>query len=172
MLKPVFFLSFILIFASSLSANDIELNQSQEIKNFDEKPVNYFTSRKDPFLAGILSSVMPGVGQIYSEEYTKGSLVILGDFIGKASLITVIVSLTTKYSSSSNDSVSWERLSGGDKALLLSVAITYLGFYIWNIIDAVESANDYNAKYLREPSITLTFNSSNNGFMLGFRTLF
>ena len=42
--------------------------------------------RKDPFLAGILSIGMWGIGHFYSGEYTKGSLFVFGDLIYKGLL--------------------------------------------------------------------------------------
>ncbi|MDH4129533.1 MAG: hypothetical protein OEV44_12300 [Spirochaetota bacterium] len=167
----IFFVFFQLDFIFTTNIKKIYLNEN-EIKNFDMELIDRFAKRKDPFLAGIISTIMPGIGQIYSEEYTKGSLIILGDTLGKTAIITMIINYTNKYSSNSNNSVGWEELNGSDKALLISIGIIYLGFYIWNINDAVESAKIYNAKSFREPSLYFTLKPSHNEFQLGIKALF
>ncbi len=143
-----------------------------KIKNFEVSQVNRFAVRKDPFVASLLSSMMPGVGQIYAEDYTNGSLIILGDVLGKATIVTMIITYTNKYSTTNNDTVGWEDLNGGDKALLLGVSIIYLGFYIWNIIDAAKSARDYNLSNFKEPSLNLAIQANDDYFKIGITKQF
>ncbi len=151
---------------------DSGLTSGDKIKNFEASQINRFAVRKDPFMAGLISSMMPGVGQIYAEDYTNGSLIILGDVLGKATLITLIITYTNKYSTANNDTVGWEDLNGGDKALFLSVSIIYLGFYIWNIIDAAKSARDYNSSNFKEPSLNLAIQANDDYFKIGITKQF
>lgn len=146
-------------------------NNKKGIKNLNYTPINRFAVKKDPLMSGLLSTVMPGVGQIYSQDYTRGSLIVVGDFVGKASLIAIIINLTNKYSQNDN-TLSWEEMTGGDKSILLSVSVLYLGFYIWNIFDAVDSAEKYNQKHFYEPNFGISFNQDKKRFLLGINSKF
>ncbi|MDH5682783.1 MAG: hypothetical protein OEZ36_14420 [Spirochaetota bacterium] len=145
----------------------------ENVVNFDEdRMFGQTVIKKDPVIAGLLSSVMPGVGQIYSESYTKGSVIILGDLVAKTALIATIISLTNKYSSVDNSLVEWDQLNGNDKSLLISVSIAYIGLYIWNIIDAVNVTTDYNNKYLNEPTLKIGYSTKENNFEIQYCIMF
>lgn len=161
----------ILLFLSSEGLNSFNENKYPKIYNSDSDKINRFATKKDPFLSGFISAIMPGIGQIYSEEYTKGSLILLFDFLGKASIVSMIISFTNKYSIN-NNSIGWSDLNGGDKTLFLSIIIIYTAFYIWNVFDAIHSAKKYNSRNFNEPSINISFNQANKSMNFGLQHKF
>jgi len=94
---------------------------------------------KDPFLAGVLSWVMPGAGQIYAHAYTKGSLFVFGEFIDKAALFGLIFYLNDRY-----DKVNWQKLNDTGKGMIISYAVLSAGFRIFTSLDAVHTTQRFN----------------------------
>jgi hypothetical protein len=117
----------------------------------DTSSVRYapYPREKDPFIAGLLSWFMMGVGQIYVQEYTKGSLFIGADLVDKASLILLISHINNKYSPSEAGliSVNWGDFTTGTKALIISYIGFSLGLRLYCVIDAFQSAQRYNERY-------------------------
>lgn len=101
-------------------------------------------SYKDPFLAGVLSWVMPGAGQIYCQSYTKGSVFIFGDMIEKSSMVLVLLYLNNKYFRTRSAPISWERLEVNDRAIVISYFVLSSTFKLYNAMDAVFTAEKYN----------------------------
>jgi hypothetical protein len=99
---------------------------------------------KDPFLAGVLSWVMPGAGQIYSQAYTRGSLFILVDLVDKTSLVLLVLYLNNNYSKPSGGSINWTQMKDFDKGLLISYIVLSAGFKVYNSLDAVFTAKRFN----------------------------
>jgi len=50
-------------------------------KKAEELPMRYLLKRKDPILAGILSFLLPGLGQIYVGDIGRGILITIIAFI-------------------------------------------------------------------------------------------
>lgn len=115
-----------------------------------------FTGYKDPFLAGLLSWVMPGTGQIYAKSYTKGSIFVLGDIIDKSLFLTLILHLNDKYKDMPGGVVSWPALSVQDRILLLSYLSLSVGFKIYNSFDAVQTAKHFNKQNFSEVGVLWT----------------
>ncbi|MBN1898353.1 MAG: hypothetical protein JW827_06220 [Spirochaetes bacterium] len=105
-----------------------------------------YYDEKDPFVAGLLSATMMGLGQFYTKEYTKGSIFVLTDFLQKGMLVWMIVALNDKYTDDENGDqvVEWQEISDGDKAWIIGYIAFYFGSTIYCVIDAVHSANVYN----------------------------
>ncbi len=133
-----------------------------------DKSIKNLGNRKDPFFAGILSFVFPGSGQIYAEEYSKGIIFGAVDVVGKASLITLSIFLTDKYTSEStgDNHVDWRELTGSDRTIVISMVLSYIIFLGYNVYDAVDSSNAYNSNYYQDIpiSIMLDTESSNINF--------
>lgn len=108
-----------------------------------------YPREKDPFIAGLLSWFMMGVGQIYAQEYTKGSLFIAADLVDKASLILLISYINNKYSPSDGELIyiNWGDFSTGTKTLIISYIGVSLGLRLYCVIDAFKSAQRYNERY-------------------------
>lgn len=80
---------------------------------------------KDPGIATIVSVLLPGGGQMYAGETTRGAM-LLG--IGMGGLIVGSAASTTS------------------TAPILAGSLLYLGTWIYGIMDASDSANRMNAK--------------------------
>lgn len=98
---------------------------------------------KDPFLAGILSWVMPGAGQIYAHAYTRGSFFVLGELVDKTALLSLFLYLHDRYSRIGGQ-VSWLNLNDTEKGLVISYALLSVGFRIYTSLDAVRTTQRYD----------------------------
>ncbi len=104
--------------------------------------------RKDPFVAGLLSWFMMGVGQIYVHEYWKGSLFIAADLTNKVLLILLINHINQKYGSKDEVvNVDWRSFESGTKVLIIGYLVEALGTRIFSVFDAVQSAHRYNERF-------------------------
>ena len=104
--------------------------------------------RKDPFIAGLLSWFMMGVGQIYVHEYWKGSLFIAADLTNKVLLILLINHINQKYGSKDEVvNVDWRSFESGTKVLIIGYLVEALGTRIFSVFDAVQSAHRYNERF-------------------------
>ena len=123
---------------------------------------------KDPVVAMYLSAVLPGLGQIYTGDKTRG-------FLFMASVIGAFGAAYASYEPaqlhladydriafggngdgllSTAEAKNWEdgnfqdtafdRLSTGRKVGLVTGAVAGAGLYIWNILDARTRAHDHN----------------------------
>ncbi len=147
-----------IIFLNLILLNNIVVS-SEDYEYYDEK---------DPFIAGLLSATMMGLGQFYTKEYTKGSIFVLTDFIQKGTLIWMIVALNEKYTDKEKGDqvVEWREITNTDKTLIIGYLVFYFGSKIYCIIDAVHSANVYNKnlqkqRQIKTTGLNLNFNISN-----------
>ena len=120
----------------------------RELRNL-YNPRNYVRQYGDPYSpasAGVASWVLPGLGQCISGEVGRGVAVFCG-----YSLFTVALAINMTY----YDGFSYDRYyqnqyqyesQGIDMAAGLMV-LSYCGFYIWNIVDAVRVAKVKNMYY-------------------------
>ena len=95
---------------------------------------------KDPGTATLLSVVVPGGGQIYSGETQKGLLLLGG---GLAGLVLGAAMTTSSAGVSCDDDFDCEDDTNYAPAAL--GYLTYLGTWIYGIIDADDSAARMNA---------------------------
>jgi hypothetical protein len=126
-------------------------------------------SYKDPFLAGVLSWVMPGAGQIYAHSYAKGSLFILGDLVDKTALVMLILYLNNNYSHGEAGGINWKQLSDTDKGLIVGYIVLSSAYKVYNSLDAVASAKQFNS---RSVSLHLDGLDMNNGFRVAIGVSF
>jgi tetratricopeptide (TPR) repeat protein len=84
--------------------------------------------QKSPVLAGLLSSVMPGTGRIYSNDYKDG-------------ILSLVFIASTAYQSYRRFNSKGTKSLGG----WVYGGVT-LGFYIGNIYGSIKSAKNYNKK--------------------------
>ncbi|MFW6139233.1 MAG: hypothetical protein ACOC7U_08675 [Spirochaetota bacterium] len=130
---------------------------------------------KDPFIAGLLSWLMMGVGQIYCKEYTKGSIFIAADLADKAALILLISHINSKYSSTDKEilPLNWAQFDTQTKILTAGYFAATLGIRFYNVIDAIKSANRYNQRYFSENksgklSVSVEQDAINLGYSLQY----
>ncbi len=103
---------------------------------------------KDPFIAGILSWLMMGTGQMYCREYTKGSIFIAADLIDKAALVLLISHINSRYAPQSGEiiNINFSAFDTGTQALTLLYLVGSLSLRAYSVIDAMNSAKKYNER--------------------------
>ena len=147
---------------------------------------------KDPVAAMYFSAVVPGFGQIYTGDYTRG-LLFLGSIIGAfgaayASYEPAQLHLadydSTAFGGNGDgllntaETKNWEdhefeddafdRLSTGRKVGVVTGAAVGAGLYIWNILDARTRAHNHNRQLAqRRISIGLQADRDSAGVALG-----
>jgi TM2 domain-containing membrane protein YozV len=149
-----------------------ERARAQSIANY--KPVPYETNLmpntdyKDPFIAGMLSWFMMGIGQFYCKEYTKGSIFIAADLVDKTSLILLISYINSRYSQSDQTIyINWSAFDPGTKVLIISYFTVKFGVKFYSVIDAIQSANKYNSRYISQgDDRKLAFDFNDESFSL------
>jgi hypothetical protein len=103
--------------------------------------------RKDPILAGALSWYVPGLGQFYSGAYLKGAAFLV---IENGLLITTILSVAElELSVSSGVSLGLNVTAKDDtnrseRTLAIVMGSALIVIHFVNIIDAVNSARNFN----------------------------
>jgi TM2 domain-containing membrane protein YozV len=129
---------------------------------------------KDPFIAGLLSWFMMGVGQIYAQEYWKGSLFISASLTNKVLLVLLLSHINSKYGSEEQIvSVDWNSFEAGTKVLIVAYIAESLGLRIFSVVDAVRSTQQYNEKYApndrkSEFSVDLSIDEVSMGYRYRF----
>jgi len=95
---------------------------------------------KDPFLAGLLSAEMPGLGQMYSGKWLKGGLFLVG---------TVGCYITASaYSDRAGNEALTAEAQEQNKRLSGLFVLAGLSMHVWNIIDSYKTANRHNIRML------------------------
>jgi len=123
-LKKIIIMCLLILFSLNLFSADLQL--------------------KEPAVAGVLSFAMTGVGQFYAKAYTKGSIMLGGDFIDK-----IILSSFFVYFSYTYDEFSWLGFSGAERGMLIGYLVLSFSLKLYSIIDAVISADMYNKKLIK-----------------------
>ena len=98
--------------------------------------------KKEPWLAFALSLVMPGTGQFYNDQSTKG-VVQLGAVAAGAGLVFIGVRDNYKaYQTRADGSVHypWIDPEGNNKTMALPGGILWACAHVWSVIDAPRSA--------------------------------
>jgi len=87
---------------------------------------------RSPALAGLLSAIIPGLGQVYNRQWWKG----IAFLAGVLSLMVVLNNLA--------DQAQLERLAAdaplGSFAPILTVLLLLLAVVVWSIVDAARTA--------------------------------
>ncbi|MGD8815298.1 MAG: hypothetical protein PVI78_12570 [Anaerolineales bacterium] len=92
--------------------------------------------RRNSILAGLLSLVIPGLGQIYAGRGRKGALILFGAIvIGNLNLI-LFVSILTANPEPGIPWATWIPRIGHDVLSLWSIV-----FWIWVVVDAYRTAS-------------------------------
>lgn len=103
-------------------------------RSIPEKP------KKNPRLAAALSVVLPGLGQMYNHEVSKG----LGFFAAAAFMVLIIVGGFNQSLARPGGYSELERAFGAqvwsNQDLLFAVGPFLLGFIVWSAVDAFNTA--------------------------------
>jgi len=88
---------------------------------------------KNPILAGVLSAVVPGLGQFYCRQWGKGAGFLVGTLL-LFGLLTASVD-PAKLEQAAETGVLMENMGQ-----FLLIAVLLLALAIWSILDAIRSA--------------------------------
>jgi TM2 domain-containing membrane protein YozV len=113
----------------------------------------YENEKKSAGLALVLQILLPGVGSIYA-DHVAGALITWGGMVGGVVLIVAGVNEDVR---SIDNGTSMPSNSGA--GLILAGVAAYIGFWIYGLVDAYQSANEYNtelARKLRLPMMSLS----------------
>jgi len=138
----------------------------------DSSDILVYPSRKDPFIAGLLSWFMMGIGQIYCREYTKGSLFMAADLLDKTSMVLLISYINNKYAPKSDEIIymNWKAFERETKLLIITYLAAKIGIRFYSVVDAIKSANDYNERYFkRDNESTLSFTYTNERVSISYK---
>lgn len=104
-------------------------------------------TEKDPIFAGVLSWYMPGLGQFYVGKYLKGSIY----WVVENTLFISAILTVADINFSANSEIGFElnlkpkdNLSRTQKSIGYSLAIGFVAFHIFNVIDAIQTTRNYN----------------------------
>lgn len=132
---------------------------------------NSALEQKDPFIAGFLSWLMMGVGQIYCKEYTRGSIFIALDLLDKGAFITLMSYVNNKYSPKDDEiiNINWSTFDSRTKFLIIGYVIVKYGIRFYNVYDAIQAAKKYNSiHFLRRDSSKVSFNIDLDSLRIGY----
>lgn len=111
--------------------------------------------KKDPFLAGVLSWYMPGLGQFYAGEYWKGSIFWVVENTLFISAVLTVADLTFsineeigfQFSIKPKKEISLKQKYWGieQKYWGISLFIGYGLFHVYNVVDAIRTVKKYNS---------------------------
>ena len=139
MLKKISLFVFFLLFQSLL------LSAAPPEKVLEPPP-------KDPYFAAALSWFVPGLGQMYSGQPLKGGIfwvIDTGLFWGTIlNIADVDVQLNSDVGFSFAIRLK-RKPSTGRVVATIGLGVAYLGFHIYNMIDAANSALSYNDRIYR-----------------------
>jgi hypothetical protein len=161
-----------IVMLSILFSSSVVFAQQRDLPDI---PVRAYPARKDPFVAGLLSWLMMGTGQMYCHEYTKGSIFIAADLLDKAALVLLISHINSTYAPPSGEiiNINWYAFDTETKALTILYFVGTLGLRFYNVIDAVSSANNFNTRYFSQKKpkeVSCTFEE--NKFILQYNFRF
>ncbi len=88
---------------------------------------------KNPTIAGVLSGVMPGLGQFYCRQWTKG----IGFLVGTSVLFVLLIGSVDpdKLQKAAETGVPLDNMGQ-----LLLTCVLLLAVAVWSILDAVRTA--------------------------------
>ena len=89
--------------------------------------------RKSPILAGILSGIMPGLGQFYNRQWIKGA-----GFLAGLLVLTVALGRVADEEQLERAATTGVPLDNPGPILLLLLLL--LALVIWSVVDAVRTA--------------------------------
>jgi hypothetical protein len=94
-------------------------------------------SSRKPWLAGVLSSLVPGLGQIYAGEEDRGALILIGTII-VGNLNTIFLAIIGQ--SKKEERPVWA--STLPRFLHDLFAVYGLIFWIWQVVDAYRKTEE------------------------------
>ncbi|MBN1898354.1 MAG: hypothetical protein JW827_06225 [Spirochaetes bacterium] len=122
--------------------------------------------RQDPFLAGVLSWYMAGLGQIYAGDYFKGTVFWIVDTTLWISAILTVADINF----SSNSDIGFqlnikpkENITKKQETIAISLATGFVLFRVYTIIDAIRSVRRNNLELIRSQKNMTFLDFENDG---------
>lgn len=129
--------------------------------------IQLYSEKKDPLTAGLLSLLYAGAGQFYMKEFTKGSLLFLGESV----YYLFFYAMRLKFQNTYGITTSFKSLNPSDKVLIISSFAVYMALKFYSIYDAYDSAVEHN-RAIDETLDKLYLNISPEEFSLSFNLRF
>jgi hypothetical protein len=114
-----------------------------------QKRMSASPSRKDPTTALVLSCLIPGAGQFYSNQTKKGAIQFGGALVGYLAYFIARPHMgeVWVYDYYSPSYGYWDNQEVGTGAVAYPGLILALGCHIWSIVDAPTTASRYNSTH-------------------------
>jgi TM2 domain-containing membrane protein YozV len=132
--------------------------------------------RKDPILAAALSWYIPGLGQLYSDDVLSGVIFYV---VENALLIGALVPFVElKLDVTGNMGIGVDLKSkdtifeSNDQRVALALGVSLVIIHIINVIDAVNSARDYNKSYEDALRTNLQYDVETDSVIMGVQGRF
>lgn len=132
--------------------------------------------RKDPILAAALSWYIPGLGQLYSDAVLRGAIFYV---VENALLIGALVPFVElKLDVTGNMGIGVDLKSkdtifeSNDQRVALALGVTLVVVHIINVVDAVNSARDYNKSYEDTLRTNLQYDVETESVIMGVQGRF
>ena len=132
--------------------------------------------RKDPILAAALSWYIPGLGQLYSDAILRGAIFYV---VENALLIGALVPFVElKLDVTGNMGVGVDLKSkdtifeNNDQRVALALGVALAVVHIINVIDAVNTARDYNKSYEDTLRTNLQYDVETDSIIMGVQGRF
>ncbi len=146
------------------------------VLSVDHSYCDYY-NRKDPLLSGVLSWYMPGLGQFYCEKYVKGSIFWLIENTLFISTILTVADINFSVNKDIGFQFSIkpkETISRKEETIGITLAVSFVLFHIYNVIDAVQTAknvNSDNAEKMRSARFNFDYKqvADNNYYMMNYK---
>ena len=108
--------------------------------------------KKDPFIAGFLSWLMMGTGQIYCQDYTRGSIFMALDLLDRVVFVGLVSYVNKKYSPKGDEviNLNWQSFDPSTKLIILGYIVAKYGIRFYNVYDAIQAAKRYNSIYIKK----------------------
>jgi hypothetical protein len=147
-----------------------EIDEGKSIQELEREKyilLQLYSQRKSPFAASLMSMVYAGTGQFYTRNYTKGSLLFLGETV----LYLLHYGLRLQFNETYGQSVSFFEMSGGDQFFLVGSFALILSLKIYGMYDAYNSAIEFNKK-LADTMRGVQFSYNSEGFSVTYNYRF
>lgn len=142
------FLFFFVLVAGSVKADTVK-SVDAPLKEENSVGLMHYRSiptYKEPFIGGLLSWTWPGMGQFYSQSYTKGSIFLFTDLVQKGLFVYLGFHLADKYSAENNGIATFSRYDTSDQIIFVGYFFSVLALKIWSTVDAIQTVKEYNIK--------------------------
>lgn len=137
-----------------------EILPSEEEPSPPTNPVKMKRRHKNPYVAGVLSFLLPGAGQYYNGEISKGLAMTAVRIIGVAMMLNGTATNTTYYGGY------YYQETVATPGYWVGLAIN-VGSFIWSVIDAPVSSGRINREREREMGLNIKPVSNGDGMTVG-----